>query len=153
MVQMYRAILHLYPAEYRETFATEMIETFEQASRDQRKGLLGSLRFWAIELAGLLGGAISEQKAKRAAPRYYLRSRGLSRRMDGMPREIVAVEDRLEEILQAMEYAIAHHDFPKARFYSNEERTTRERLNRLVSAYEAQAATRAEEIPGTNEYA
>ena len=79
--------------------------------------------------------------------------RSFSRRTDGMPYEIVAVEDRLEKILRSMEFAIARHDFVKARWYSEEERATRTLLDRLISELEMGRSAWAEERRGTNGYA
>jgi hypothetical protein len=57
--------------------------------------------------------------------------------------EIAEVRSRLEALLRSMEAAIAHHDFSKARFYSNEERTARLHLQRLIDDAESRKATLA----------
>jgi hypothetical protein len=45
------------------------------------------------------------------------------------------VQTCLERALASMEFAIVHHDFPKARFYSDQERVTRAQLRRLIREY------------------
>src|SRR4051812_21071848 len=132
MQSVYRAILWLYPAEYRATFADEMIEAFEQAKADSRKrGMLHLLAFAICELAGLVKGLFTERAVKLAAPEAYISSRSAPRQNTDVPVEIHDVQRHLEHLIRSMEHAIAYHDFPKARLYSNEERTTRALLQRL----------------------
>jgi hypothetical protein len=113
-----------------------MIEAFEEAHINIRKrGLAKLMLFAAREFTGLMKGLVLEHAAKWATQEAYITSRCASRRETGLPAEIVEVQVRLEHLLRSMEFAIAHHDFPKARFYSNEERITRVRLQRLVNEY------------------
>lgn len=136
MQALYRAILRLYPPEYRAAFASEMIEVFEQASVNSgARSLPKRAWFAAREFTGLLKGVVSEHGAKWAAKDTYITSRCASRQDDELPAEIAEVRGRLEDLLRSMEFAIAHHDFPKARFYSNEERMTRALLERLIKQY------------------
>ncbi|MBV9406823.1 MAG: hypothetical protein JO211_15860 [Acidobacteriaceae bacterium] len=133
----YRAILRLYPAQHRSLFAEEMIETYEHAEQDWRtRGFLAFIYFAAWELAGLLGGLYTEWLAKWADPRGYLRWQSPSALDPGFPAEIVHVRKELQRLIASMEFAIAHHDFPNARLYSNQERIARERLHSLLSKYE-----------------
>ena len=46
-------------------------------------------------------------------------------------KELAQIRKRIDFIVGAMEQAIAHHEFEKARFYSDEERKEREHLRRL----------------------
>ena len=135
MQRFYRAILGLYPAEYRSAFTTEMVEAFQEASASFRKrGLLEWIWFATREFAGLLKGAVAEHIAKWNTQDAYLTSRSASRPdSDEFPVEIVDIQRRLEHLIRSMEFAIAHHDFPKARFYSNEERIARALLQRLTN--------------------
>ena len=48
-----------------------------------------------------------------------------------IPEEVSVVRKRIHFIVQRMENAIAHHEFEKARFYSDEERKEREALRAL----------------------
>jgi hypothetical protein len=137
MQRTYRAILSLYPAEYRAIFAPEMVKVFEQAKADAKKqGVLSFALFAACELGGLLRGLVSERIRKSIAQEAYITSRCECRQDTEAPAEIVDVQRHLEHLIRAMEFAIAHHDFPKARFYSNEERNTRALLQRLLRGSE-----------------
>ena len=141
MRQFYTAILRLYPAQYRQAFEQEMIETFAQAAMDSRRG--GPFRFvvfTACELAGLLNGFLFEWTAKWANQEAYITSRSSVPQRTDLPGEVAEAQTRLEHLLRSMEFAIAHHDFPKARFYSNEERIAREQLRRLVRKYRLESA-------------
>ncbi|MDP9050700.1 MAG: hypothetical protein M3O31_08260 [Acidobacteriota bacterium] len=72
MQKVYRAILRLYPAKYRAAFALEMMEVFDQASRDFRKrGLLNLVWFATCELIGLVKALVSEHAANWAAQEAY----------------------------------------------------------------------------------
>jgi hypothetical protein len=130
----YNTILRFYPAAYREAFAAEMIETHQQASAEARnRGPLACISFSARELTGLLTGLFSEWVAKWTASGPYITSRCSSRAASDGPPEIAEVQTRLDQLIRSMEFAIAHHDFPKARFYANEERITRARLQQLMN--------------------
>ena len=52
-----------------------------------------------------------------------------------VPNEIAEAEKRVEFCLRRMEHAIATHDFPGARFYSNEDLKARENLRQLRLKY------------------
>jgi len=138
--KIYGAILRLYPAEYRAAFASEMMDTFEQSMADHNKnGRLRFLWFAACELGGLLKGVVVEQLAKRMAQDSYITSRCSVQPNTGLPAEIVEAQVDLERLLRSMEFAIAHHDFPKARQYSHEERIARARLEQLMRQHREDA--------------
>ena len=52
-------------------------------------------------------------------------------RQTSLPEEITEVQKRIKFIVHRMEYAIANHEFEKARFYSDEERKERENQRAL----------------------
>jgi hypothetical protein len=132
--KLYRVLLKLYPTEYQAVFAPEMTEVFEQASAEfKQRGLLGRIVFVTCECTGLLKGAAREHAAKWAAQDSYITSRCALRDSSEHRDEISQVQRRLGQLIRSMEFAIAHHDFPKARFYSDEERATRALLSRLVN--------------------
>jgi hypothetical protein len=136
MRQAYRAILRLYPAEHRSMFAPEMMETFDEAAADWRKrGSAAYICFSACELTGLLSGLITEWISKWTARDSYITSRCLSKQESNQPTEIVEIEKRLQRLIGCMEFAIANHDFPKARLYSDEERIVRAQLHRVMREY------------------
>jgi len=84
----YRALLGVYPMDYRIWFAGEMLQAFESAWAERRRG---TLRFAAAELAGLAAGAAAEWIAKLTTdPAVRGRSLpdGRLTRPAGMPREL-----------------------------------------------------------------
>jgi ATP-dependent Clp protease ATP-binding subunit ClpC len=56
-------------------------------------------------------------------------------RQSPLPEEMVNVQRRIKSAVQRMQEAIAHHEFDKARSYSEEERKEREDLQRLREKY------------------
>jgi hypothetical protein len=111
-----------------------MLEDFNQAAADCRKrGSVAFACFVIRELTGLLRGLLTEWMAKWTANSSYLAACTELQERSDLPLEVVAVQERLQFILRRMEFAIAHHDFPKARLYCDEERITRAHLERLLS--------------------
>lgn len=151
----YRALLRLFPEDYRLFFEDEMLDAFARASKEQRgRGLIAYCRFVCTELAGLVLSAPMEWIAK-ATTSSSIRARSLPdlrlMRPADVPRElwfasakapgaavndeIAEAEKRVEFCLRRMEHAIATHDFPGARFYSNEDLKARENLRQLLLKY------------------
>lgn len=61
MLAVYRKLLRLYPAEYRDTFGAEMISVLaEERSENAGKKLIGRGRLFLREAVGLLRGALRE---------------------------------------------------------------------------------------------
>jgi hypothetical protein len=116
MRRVYAALLRFYPEEYRALFAAEMLALFEESAAE-RRGRVAFFWFCVRELAGLACGSGFEWIAKCGRPDRYL---------DFVP----SGEDRLRFFIRRMEYAIAHHHFAKARYYAEEERRERERLQK-----------------------
>jgi hypothetical protein len=114
MKRIYLMLLGFYPAEYRALFEVEMLALFEEAAAE-RRGRAAYFGFSVRELAGLVWGGGFEWIAKWGRPDRYL---------DLAP----SGEDRIGFFIRRMEYAIAHHQFAKARYYAEEERRERERL-------------------------
>ena len=148
MRRAYWVLLQLYPRDYKVRLASEMARAFESsaedAARDGRKILV---RFVLAEFAGLVTGAVAEWMAKfTTSP--MIRGRGLPdlqvMRPVGVgraewfgtaPEEVVAAQQRVDFLVGKMVHAIANHDFPGARSYSNQEREAREELRQLQSKY------------------
>jgi hypothetical protein len=134
MRKIYRAILQLYPPEYRALFAAEMTQTFDQAALYHRKRGPGAFpRFAATELTGLLSGLATEWVARWTAQGRYMSSSLEPVNDSNLPPNIVVTQRQLRRVLSCMEFAIAHHDFPKARLCSDEERIIRKELDRLLA--------------------
>jgi len=87
----YRALLRLYPHDFRVWFAAEMTTAFEARSAECRaRGQAVFLRFAIAELIGLVKGAAAERTARIAAdPAVRARSVPDLRMMrpPGIPRE------------------------------------------------------------------
>lgn len=116
MRRAYAALLRLYPEEYRALFESEMLALFDEASAEQcERGRVVFLWFALRELAGLACGGGFEWIAKCGRSNRYL---------DCVP----AGAERVEFLIRRMEYAIAHHQFAEARYYAEEERREREKL-------------------------
>lgn len=129
MRQAYLTLLRFYPADHREIFAPEMLDTFDQAAADVRKrGFAASVWFTTRELLGLLRGLVKERIAK-----WTGRDRDLIHEPHDLPADATEAQARLRGLITRMEFAIANHDFPRARFYSDKERIMREQLRRLTS--------------------
>ena len=72
MRRVYKTLLRLYPRDYAELFAAEMLTIFEEAYKDRRRqGSAVFLRFAVAELMGLASGAGAEWIAKSAYNIYH----------------------------------------------------------------------------------
>jgi hypothetical protein len=113
-----------------------MIGVFDQASADaRRQRVLKRVRFFLFEFAALLRGLIAEEVAKWTAGEGYVTSRCSAKPQEGASGQIADAERHLEYVLRSMEFAIAHHDFPRARYFSNEEYAARARLQQLAASH------------------
>lgn len=151
----YGALLRLFPRDYRLFFEAEMLAAFGRASEEHRaSGRIAYGRFVFAELAALAMSVLVEWIAK-ATTSSSIRARSLPdlrmMRPAGVPRElwftsartvsaavpdeIAEAEKRVEFCLRRMEQAIATHDFPGARFFSNEDLKAREKLRLLRAKY------------------
>ncbi|HEX4169409.1 MAG TPA: hypothetical protein VHZ55_28440 [Bryobacteraceae bacterium] len=153
MKRVYQNLLRLYPADFQASFAAEMWNTFFKAEEEYRaRGRLRFVHFALAELIGLVVGAATEWFSKWTTDRS-LRGRSLpdlrmlrppgapqnlwfrgacaSVSQGGIQDELIETEKRIETFIGHMVHAIANHDFPKARFYSDQERAAREHLRRL----------------------
>src|SRR5215510_9618456 len=75
MRRAYKILLRLYPGDYREIFAAEMLAVFEEASEERRRhGAIVLLRFAVVELMSLVSGSWSEWIAKMAYAVYHSNS-------------------------------------------------------------------------------
>ena len=129
--------MRMYPADYRLAFEVEMQAAFDRSAKEHRaRGWLPYVRFLATELAGLWTGALQEWIAKSKTSRN-MRPAGVPGELwfaaprGSVPDEVAAVKQRVEFCLRRMEHAIANHDFPGARYYSDEDLKAREQLRKL----------------------
>ena len=139
--RVYKALLRLYPRDYRAMFASEMLAAFEQAAAAQH-----SRGFLLAELSSLLAGAASEWIAKLTTDdsvRGRLLPDRLLMRPPGVPWElhyagafeVEAAERNVKLLIERMVHAIAHHDFEGARRCARQERNERENLRLLRQKY------------------
>ncbi|HEV2399440.1 MAG TPA: hypothetical protein VGS27_21015 [Candidatus Sulfotelmatobacter sp.] len=71
MLTIYRQLLRLYPASYRQEFAEEMLAVFQDARSDNvNKKLLVRTIFQIREIAGLVGGALEERLRVAIGPDF-----------------------------------------------------------------------------------
>jgi hypothetical protein len=126
-LQIFELLLRLYPAEHRELFGEEMAGVLRQAAEDRRaEGWWAYARFVVWEFTGLMAGAAAVWAARFAGRRRVqpeAEPNGVS--------EIREVERKIQRCIDCMVYAIANHQFEKARFYSHAERELRARLDNL----------------------
>lgn len=123
LIRAYETLLRLYPERHRRLFGREMPTVFKEAAEERRsRGLPAFIAFLLRETAGLLvGGSLERLSALvYSSPSDPLRCTH--------PDEFAEAQERITFVLRRMEYAIAHHQFEKARFYSNEERKERKKL-------------------------
>jgi hypothetical protein len=134
---VFRGLLYLYPQRHRELLGAEMQAVFEQSAQEHR--LLGPvpyLRFVLLEVGGLVLQAAIAQFANATHRRY------LENHLNGdlvppqdLPDEVVEAQNRVAVNLNQLLFAISHHQFVEARFYSNEERKARENLRQVREKY------------------
>ena|ERR1051326_1774162 len=68
--QVYRTLLRLYPDDYWDGFAGEMVGAFDQAAEERRgQGLLEYAHFLLEEFGGLIRGAAADRLAKLTTQR------------------------------------------------------------------------------------
>jgi hypothetical protein len=126
---IYRFLLGLYPRDQREQFGAEMEAVFREASEEQRgRGAVACFRFAVVEFSGLLSGAVAAHfgSVARRPPGGPAITEPLV-----LPDDVREVERIVAVSVDRMVYAIAHHQFVEARFYSLVERRARARLDEL----------------------
>lgn len=123
MQALFESVIRFYPEEYRTVFGDEMLSVLAQREAEIRQERpLRSLRFWVTELGALIRGAFTEQMAKHSDPRGYGWFSSRVQETGDLAQDRAGLEVYRKEMIRLMERAIAHHDFPRARLYSDEER-------------------------------
>ena len=137
MSAIFRVLLYLYPRRHRELLGAEMQTVFEQSAREHRTGgPVPYVRFILIELGSLVAHAVVAQFAS-AIHKGYLKDRACSTSAPSqdLPDEVIEAQNRVAANLDQLLFAISHHQFVQARFYSNEERKARENLRHIREKY------------------
>jgi hypothetical protein len=119
-VNLYRALLKLYPADFRTQFSEEMVSVFEQRpAGNLTKELLGLVKgahtMWLSRVLPIHDNPSSETEITTQAPAT-----------------VAEITTRRRAAIQDMCASIARHDFRSARRYSDEEC----RLQHLLSESE-----------------
>jgi EAL domain-containing protein (putative c-di-GMP-specific phosphodiesterase class I) len=116
-----------------------MQTVFEQGAHEHR--LLGPaafMRFVLVELSGLVLHAAIAQFAN-ALHNGYLEKRipfhATLASAEDLPEEVLQAQNRVAVTLNQLSFAISHHQFVQARYYSNEERKARENLRQMREKY------------------
>ena len=139
MSTVFRALLHLYPRRHRQVLGAEMQAVFEQRAHEQRLlGLAAYLRFVLVELAELVLHAVAAQFANMLHDGYLesqMPFRPECSPSGDLPEEVLQAQNRVAVNLNRLLFAIAHHRFAEARYYSNEESKAREHLRQMREKY------------------
>lgn len=118
--QTCEVLLRLYPAEYQNRFAAEMLAVVEQRVAEQRgHGRFAFASCAVAESVSLLAGAAAEWGAKLSHRPTYMTALSTA-----------TPQERIQLNLRRMERAIANHDFPTARLCAEIDRREREELSR-----------------------
>ena len=138
MIRAYRILLRLYPNDYRNVFAGEMLNAFALALDERRgRGTPGEIGFVLGEFMGLIAGACAEWISKwttnGATREIGFAAASASRNV--LPEEVVEVQGRIVVLIERTVHAIANHDFAGARTYFHEEREARDQLRMLRNQY------------------
>jgi len=115
MKHLWRTMLRLYPAAFREQFGAEMETVFDLAAAEHRR--LGRLDYAAFLIGELVGLAIGSASAWATTARPVIVVAGSA-----------SMQTLIERNLRLMEHAIATHQFEKARFYARVDDELRARL-------------------------
>ncbi len=128
MRRIFGWFLNLYPREHNEIFGDEMLAVLDATAAKLRG--VAFARFVIAEIAGLLFGAGAEWAQRFSGAGGYVRQQTAAGSIS--PDPVVQARLRIAVNLRRMEYAIAHHDFARARRYADEDLRERELLRRLL---------------------
>jgi hypothetical protein len=116
VVDLYRSLLFLYPADFRNQFSEEMICVFQQRAGE----CLGTCNFFVREFSSIAKGACIMWLAKILTVN---RNSSPSEAADPTctPLTIAELNSQRQTAIRKMVASIAKHDFLNARRYSYEE--------------------------------
>jgi Uma2 family endonuclease len=109
-------------------------------AKDRSARIAGLERWLAENKAHRSNWTIKQELAGNSGTRFAIytgnQPEETKKDQDLAPAEKLAqIQKRIDFIGEAMEFAIANHEYDKARFYSDEERKERENLRRLCEQY------------------
>jgi hypothetical protein len=116
VVDIYRGLLFLYPAAFRDHFSEEMVSVFQQRAAERP----GTLNFFVREFSSAAKGACTMWLAKVLTVN---RNPPPSEAADATcsPVTVAEIDSQRQTAIRMMVASIAKHDFLNARRYSNEE--------------------------------
>jgi hypothetical protein len=124
----YRFLLGFYPNDFRGQFSEEMLQVFEQRAHVRLAvGKTASITFIICEFFGLLRGAQTMWMEKILPMKQ---KQQIDQPIPGGALSLADLRKLREEAISRMVQAIATHDFPGTRRYSEEE----VRLTRLLTS-------------------
>jgi hypothetical protein len=126
---LYRALLQLYPADFRNQFAEEMISVFEQKSHERLENR--KLTWLVSELFSIVKGAHMMWLTKILSIDREPSSPGTALPAE-TPLTPAEISRRRHAVINDMCASIANHDFINARHYAHEET----RLSHLLEKME-----------------
>lgn len=139
MGAVFRALLYLYPRWHREVLGAEMQAVFEQSAQEHRLlGPVAYMRFVVVELGVLVLHAAVAQFANLVHKGYLENQTPLRATLpppEDLPAEVLQAQNLVAANLNQLQFAISHHQFVQARYYSDEERKARENLRQLREKY------------------
>jgi hypothetical protein len=138
VVDLYRSVLFLYPADFRNQFSEEMISVFQQRAAERP----GAFYFFVREFSSIAKGACIMWLAKNLT-RHPSPSEATD--TTGTTLTISELDNQRQTAIRKMVASIARHDFLNARRYSNEET----RLKRVL--HDLEKGTPAPEMRQPNE--
>jgi hypothetical protein len=137
MIRAYGFLLRLYPKDHQRVFAAEMAEVFEESAREHRaQGWLAFTGFILLEVAGLIKWSAAQWISNLTRRNDHTEILAIvGDASSNLPDEIIQTQQRIQHNLRRMEYAIAHHQFERARFFSVADQKERAHLCRLWESY------------------
>jgi hypothetical protein len=134
LIGLYRVLLLLYPADFRQQFSEEMISVFEQRAGERLANRDSQRHAWlAIEFLGIVKGA-QTMWLTRILPFQRNPSSSDAAFSEETPLTIAEVASRRHAAIQDMCTSIAKHDFINAREHSNEEVSLKHLLAEMEKA-------------------
>jgi hypothetical protein len=139
VVDLYRSLLFLYPADFRNQFSEEMICVFQQRAGE----CLGTFNFFVREFSSIAKGACIMWLAKILTVN---RNPSPSEAADATctPVTMAELNSQRQTAIRKMVASIAKHDFLNARRYSNEETRLKRVLHDLENGTPAPVSKTAD---------
>jgi hypothetical protein len=124
---LYRSLLRLYPADFREQFSQEMCSVFERRAAERSgKGKVAASAFVLREFVNVVKTACAMRMPRRDDSEIAAAS-------STPPRNLEEAAEQRAQAIRKMVVCIGKHEFAQARRYSYEE----VRLQKLVGQFQS----------------